>query len=110
MQIQSITLEGIRGLLKADPGVDPKHRRAILALCRGAKETEQPQLQTVREYAKMLRVSTRTVRRWADEGRIKVHRVARTVRIDAEEIDSPVAAREIARDDRGRFARREVAA
>jgi excisionase family DNA binding protein len=36
---------------------------------------------TIAEVAEMLRVATRTVRRWIDDGKLVAHRLGRSVRI-----------------------------
>jgi len=45
------------------------------------------QFYTIAEFAKVLKISIPTVKRWIKSGKIKVLRVGRVVRIPKEEID-----------------------
>ena len=50
------------------------------------KTTRIPRMLAVTDIAEMMRVSTRTVRRWIDRGDLRVHRLGRQVRVSEEDL------------------------
>jgi excisionase family DNA binding protein len=50
------------------------------------KPTRVPRMLAVTDIAELMRVSTRTVRRWIDSGDLRVHRLGRQVRVSEEDL------------------------
>jgi excisionase family DNA binding protein len=57
-----------------------------------------PRFYSIDEVADLLRVSTRTIRRWIKAGKLHGHRFERTVRIAHEDLQDFIARHEIRRD------------
>lgn len=64
----------IEAILKADPGVTPRHRTAILHAIE-VPPGDKSEYMTATEAAALLGVSTLTVTRWIDKGRLDGFRI-----------------------------------
>ena len=87
--MQAATFQAVKGLLKAEPvtAEEAEYLRALLPTVATAAGEPAPQFLTSREVSGMLRVCTRQIGRWGNEGKLHPRRLGRRcVRYDAAEI------------------------
>lgn len=102
--MQTATRTAIEALLNADQTMTATERRAILDACDGPQDAAEiaDKLLSTGEAADRLGVSTRTLFRWIDAGKVKPVRMsARLFKIKASDVDALLDARRPPQPDQG---------